>query len=156
MIWEIFIHQQKLKLRALNISVLEDNYYFSSKIASTSTETPSGKLFVLTAALVWVPASPKIEAIKSEAPFITLGWSIKSSVELTNPVNFIQDLTFDKSSPQAFLTWATILKPHLSAALYPASISKFFPTLPLIKAPFLSMEIWPDIYSNLPVIFDAT
>ena len=50
---------------------------------------------------VCIPASPKIEAwYKSEmAPFITFGCSssVKSSVELTNPVNLIQDFTFDKS-----------------------------------------------------------
>ena len=51
-----------------------------------------------------IPASPKTETIKSEAPFITLGCSIKSSVELTNPVSFIQDFTFERSLPQAFLT----------------------------------------------------
>ena len=45
----------------------------SDLIASTSTDTPKGRLFVLTAALVCIPASPNIEAIKSEAPFITFG-----------------------------------------------------------------------------------
>ena len=47
-----------------------------------------------------IPASPNTETIKSDAPFITLGCSIKSSVELTKPVNFIQDLIFDKSPPK--------------------------------------------------------
>ena len=50
---------------------------------------------MLTAALVCIPASPKIDAIKSEAPLITFGCSVKSSVELTNPVSFTQDLIFD-------------------------------------------------------------
>ena len=59
---------------------------------------------MLTAALVCMPASPKIEAIKSEAPLITFGCSVKSSVELTNPVNLIQDFTFERSSSHAFLT----------------------------------------------------
>ncbi len=72
---------------------------------------------VLTAALVCMPAFPNIEAIKSDAPLITLGCSVKSSVELTNPVNFIHDLIFDKSSSQAFFTWATIPNAHLFAAL---------------------------------------
>ena len=45
-----------------------------------------------------------IEAIKSDAPFITLGCSIKSSVEFTKPVSLMHDLTLDKSSPQVFLT----------------------------------------------------
>ena len=75
--------------------MLENKIYFNSKIASTSTETPNGKLFVLTAALVCIPAFPKTEAIRSDAPFNTLGWSINSSVELTNPVNFTHDLIFD-------------------------------------------------------------
>ena len=51
----------------------ENKIYFNSNIASTSTETPNGKLFVLTAALVCIPASPKTEAIRSDAPFNTLG-----------------------------------------------------------------------------------
>ena len=71
---------------------------------------------MLTAALVCIPASPKIEAIKSEAPLITFGCSVKSSVELTNPVSFTQDLTFERSPSQAFLTCDTILNPHLLAA----------------------------------------
>ena len=58
---------------ALSIIVLENKIYFNSNIASTSTETPNGKLFVLTAALVCIPASPKTEAIRSDAPFNTLG-----------------------------------------------------------------------------------
>ena len=64
-----------------------------------------------------MPRSPNTEAIISEAPLITLGCSIKLSVELTNPVNLIQDLTLERSPSQAFFTCATILNPHLSAAL---------------------------------------
>jgi hypothetical protein len=58
---------------------------------------------VLTAARVWVPLSPKTSLIKSEAPLITLGCSIKSLVEFTKPVNLMHDLIFDKSSEHAFL-----------------------------------------------------
>ena len=58
---------------ALSIIVLENKIYFNSKIASTSTETPNAKLFVVTAALVCIPAFPKTEAIRSDAPFNTLG-----------------------------------------------------------------------------------
>ena len=50
-----------------------------------------------------VPLLPKISLIKSDAPLITFGCSIKSSVELTKPVNLTHDLIFDKSSEQAFL-----------------------------------------------------
>ncbi len=73
---------------------------------------------MLTAALACMPASPNTEAIRSEAPLIILGWSVKSSVELTNPVNFTHDLIFDKSLSHAFLTWEIILSAHLLAALY--------------------------------------
>ena len=38
------------------------------------------------------------------------------SVELTKPVSFIHDLILDRSPSQAFLTWETILSPHLLAA----------------------------------------
>ena len=51
---------------------------------------------MLTAARVWVPLSPNTSLIKSDAPLITFGCSIKSSVELTKPVNLIHDLIFDK------------------------------------------------------------
>ena len=56
---------------------------------------------VLTAALVCMPASPNIDAIKSEAPLITFGCSVKSFVELTNPVNLIHDFILDKFPSQA-------------------------------------------------------
>ena len=72
---------------------------------------------MLTAALACMPLSPNTEAIRSEAPLITLGWSVKSSVELTNPVNLIHDLIFDKSLSQAFLTYEIMLNAHLLAAL---------------------------------------
>ena len=52
---------------------------------------------MLTAALVCIPASPKTEAIKSEAPLITFGCSVKLSVELTKPVNFTHDLILERS-----------------------------------------------------------
>jgi len=91
----------------------------------------------------------------SEAPLITFGWSIKSFVELTYPVNFIHDFIFSKSSPQAFLACESKLKPHLSAALIPCSKLKSFPILPLIKFPSLSIDTCPDINNNFPIIFVA-
>ena len=87
------------------------------------------------AALVCFQASPKIEDIISEAPLITLGCSVKSFVEFTNPVNLIHDFIFDKSSPQAFFAWAIILSAHLTAALYPSSVLCSFPNYPLINSP---------------------
>ena len=71
---------------------------------------------MLTAALVCIPALPKILTIVSDAPLITFGCSIKSSVELTKPVNFMQDLILDKSFVRYFLACDTMFKAHLSAA----------------------------------------
>ena len=51
-----------------------------------------------------MPESPNTAAIKSDAPLIIFGCSVNSSVEFTKPVNFTQDLTFDKSLSHAFLT----------------------------------------------------
>ena len=62
--------------------VLEDSY-FNSKIASTSTATPNGKLLALIAARECLPFSPNTLKIVSDAPFITFGCSIKLSEELT-------------------------------------------------------------------------
>ena len=61
-----------------------------SKIASISTAAPNGREFTLTAALVCFPINPKTDESISEAGFITFGWSIKSSVELTKPVILTQ------------------------------------------------------------------
>ncbi len=72
---------------------------------------------MLTAARVCIPISPKIEAIKSDAPFITLGCSINSSVEFTKPVSLMHDLILERSSSQAYFACATIFNAHLFAAL---------------------------------------
>ena len=94
---------------------LEDNQ-FNSNIASTSTATPKAKLLELIAALVCMPESPKILAIVSDAPLITFGCSVKSSVEFTNPVSFIQDLIFERSFDKCLLACDTMFKAHLIAA----------------------------------------
>ena len=111
---------------------------------------------MLTAALVCIPSSPKIKAIRSDAPFITFGWSVNSSVEFTNPVNLIHDFILFKSPLHALLACDTILKAHLSAALYPSSVDKSLPNLPLINSPFSEIEIWPEMYNSFPAIFVAT
>ena len=105
----------KWKRVKLIILVLEGNY-LRSNIASTSTATPKGRLLELTAALACEPDSPNTFLIKSDAPFITIGCSVKSSEEFTNPVSFRQDLIFDKSSPHAFFACEIILNAHLLAA----------------------------------------
>ena len=66
----------------LLIIQLVDNYYISN-MESISTAAPRGKELTLTAALVCLPLSPKMVDKISDAGFMTLGWSLKSSVELT-------------------------------------------------------------------------
>ena len=95
-------------------------------------------------------------AIKSEAPLITFGCSVKSSVELTKPVNFIHDLILERSPSHATFAWATILNPHLLAASYPCSVDNSFPILPFINSPFSAIDICPDINKRFPTIFVAT
>ena len=76
--------------------------FYTSNIASISTAAPNGRELQLTAALVCLPFSPKIEDKISEAGFITLGWSIKSFVEFTKPVILTQFLTLLKSHSWTF------------------------------------------------------
>ena len=88
-----------------------------------------------------MPASPNTETIKSDAPLITFGCSIKFSVELTKPVNFMHDLTLDKSLSQAFFIFYIIFRPHLLAASYPSSVFNSLPIFPFINSPFAAIEI---------------
>ena len=120
-------------------------------MASISTDTPNGREFTLIAALACLPFSPKTALINSEAPFIILGWSINSSDEFTNPVNFIQFDIFSKSPLHAFFAWAIIFTAQSLAASCPFFKSMSLPTLPLIKLPFESTDTWPDIYKILSI-----
>ena len=96
---------------------------------------------MLTAALVCIPESLKTETTRSEAPLITLGCSIKLSVELTKPVNLTQVFILFKSPEHAFLACAIMLKAHLLAALYPSSVVNSLPSLPLISSPLSFIDI---------------
>src|SRR6056297_3413147 len=49
-----------------------------SKIPSISTATPSGKDAAETAERAWRPMSPSASTMKSDAPLMTLGCSVKS------------------------------------------------------------------------------
>ena len=53
----------------------------SSKSASTSVATPSGRAATPTAERAWRPFSPKTSTIRSEAPLTTFGWSVKAGAE---------------------------------------------------------------------------
>src|SRR3546814_10047728 len=59
--------------------------------------------------------------MRSEAPFTTFGWSVKSPVEFTKPVSFTTRCTRSRSPPQAAFTWATMLMAQSLAAACPSS-----------------------------------
>src|SRR5205807_74872 len=63
-------------------------YARTTTTAATSTVTPRGRPLLPTAARVWRPASPRTSIRRSDAPLITEGWSVKSLVQLTNPVTW--------------------------------------------------------------------
>ena len=48
-----------------------------SKMASTSTDAPRGNSATPMAERAWRPAGPNTSIIRSLAPLITLGWSLK-------------------------------------------------------------------------------
>jgi hypothetical protein len=59
------------------------SYPDSSTMISTSTGAFMGSSATPTAVRAWSPFSPKSSPIKSEAPFITSGWSLKPAAEAT-------------------------------------------------------------------------
>ena len=91
------------------------------------------------------PLLPKTADKVSDAGFITLGWSLKSSVELTNPVILIQFLILFKSPPAAFFACANIFITHNFEAFWPSSRVKFLPILPFMISPLDLIGSWPDI-----------
>ena len=111
---------------------------------------------MLTAALACLPLSPKSVDKVSEAGFITFGWSLKSSVELTKPVILIQFLTLSISPLRAFLTWANIFITQSFEALWPSSNVKSLPIFPLIIFPSFDIGSCPEINNRLPTFLKAT
>ena len=91
------------------------------------------------------PLSPKTADKVSEAGFITFGCSVKSSVELTNPVILIQFLILFKSPPVAFFACANIFITHNFEAFCPSSRVKFLPILPFTILPSVPIGSWPEI-----------
>ena len=71
--------------------------------------------------------------MKSDAPLITLGWSMKSAVELTKPTSFTARTTRPKSPPQAFFNCASSEMAQDLAASAPAATSISAPRRPFIR-----------------------
>jgi hypothetical protein len=70
---------------------------------------------------------------RSEAPLTTLGWSVKSGVQLTKPVSFTTRFSRSKSPPQAARACAISDSAQVRAAAAPASVLSVSPSLPLIR-----------------------
>ena len=122
---------------------------------SISTATPSGRLAADTADRACRPASPNAATRKSDAPLITFGWSVKSAVELTNPVSLTTRTSRDQSPPQAFFTCASRLIAQVRAAAAPSSMLMPSPSRPLINAPS-ACEICPETCTSAPTTTNGT
>src|SRR5688572_7238030 len=101
----------------------------SSTVASISTAMLEGSDCMPTAERAPRPASPKASTIRSEKPFTTRGWSLKSSVACTIPRIRTKRLTRD-SSPMAALIVASMHSPTRSAERTPCSSVTPAPSLP--------------------------
>src|SRR5690606_3265890 len=88
-------------------AVLDDGLHagssssLSSATRSSSTATPRGSDDAPTAKRVWRPASPNTATSRSDAPFITKGWSLKSGVAWTKPDSLTMPATLERSPAAA-------------------------------------------------------
>ena len=93
--------------------------------------------------------------MKSDAPLMTLGWSMNSGVELTKPTSFTARTTRSRSPPQAFFTCARIEMAQVLAASAPAVTSMSAPRRPLIRPPAFWL-IWPETCTRSPTTTKGT
>src|SRR3546814_1134870 len=124
--------------------------------ASTSTATPAGRPAAETAARECLPLSPNTSTMRSEAPFTTFGWSVKSPVELTKPVSFTTRCPRSRSPPQAALTCAPMLMAQSLAAACPSSSGRPAPSLPWYWGLPSFLGSWTDTKTRLPVCTKPT
>ena len=98
---------------------LKKSVYTTAKTASISTATPNGKDGAPTANLACLPCSPSAATIRSEAPLMILGWSVKSGVQFTKPPSLTQRSTLLQSPSTAAFTWARMFRAQARAASMP-------------------------------------
>ena len=77
------------------------------------------------------PRSPKTLTSKSEAPFAISECLSKFDSQLTEISSLMQDLTLSISSSTAETRWLNTLTKASSAAFFPSSVDRSFPTFPL-------------------------
>src|SRR5262245_24880466 len=128
----------------------------TSKAPSTSTAASSGSADTPTVVRAWRPLSPNAVTMRSEAPFITLGPSVKPAAELMKPPSRTTRATLSRS-PSALLSCASRLTAQACAALVPCSIETPPPSWPLATTfPSASRQSWPEMMSSLPVRTNGT
>mmetsp|Transcript_6164 Transcript_6164/g.15715 ORF Transcript_6164/g.15715 Transcript_6164/m.15715 type:complete len:265 (-) Transcript_6164:933-1727(-) len=130
----------------------------SSKMASTSTAQPRGRLAVPTAERAALPRAPNTSTMVSLKPFITSGCCVKSAVLFTNPVTFTTRLMWFRD-PSCALSTASMVSAQARAAALPAStpttpcsLSSAAPTLPTCDVASGARGPMPDTYTVLPTI----
>ena len=82
--------------------------------------------------------------MRSEAPLITLGWSVKSAVELTKPVSLTTRTMRSRSPPQAARACASRLIAQRRAASAPSATSIVVAEAAPDQAVGASALIWPE------------
>ena len=104
----------------------------------------------------WRPLSPNTSTIRSDAPFITFGPSVKPTAELMKPPSRTTRATLSRS-PSATLSWASRLTAQARAAFCPSSIDTPPPSWPLAASlPSAPKQSWPETTSMLPLRTNGT
>src|ERR1700687_239887 len=88
----------------------------TSNKPSTSMAASAGRAETPTVVRAWRPLSPNTSTIRSDAPFITFGPSVKPGAELMKPPSRTTRVTLSRS-PSAPLTCARRLTAQARAAL---------------------------------------
>src|ERR1700756_3152851 len=130
-------------------------YCSTSKIISSSTGTPSGRLATPYTKRHGFLSFPKTSCSNAEAPSAIFGCSRTSPEVATYTLNLTVRVTLS-SDPKCFRATARPLSAARRAARCPASRSSSAPTRPTNLAPWPSVGIIPVRKSSLPVCTAST
>src|SRR5207248_5529526 len=111
---------------------------FTSKMTSSSTGEPSGRLATPKTSREETASSPKRSRSNSDAASAIFGCSVNSGVAATYTPSLTTRLT-RFSEPSCFLVSASALSAAVVAACRPAFTSRSLPTMPTIIA------VWPEV-----------
>lgn len=110
-----------------------------------------GKAFIPTELRACFPFSPNTATIKSLYPFITFGYSVNLSIQLTIPKAFTILFAFF-ISPNSIFNTAKRSMPASRAASYSCSIVRSFPSFPLYNCYLFFCGPLPDTNNRLPTL----